>query len=1366
MNMNWFKAIIYGLSGLFIIYFALAIVVEIILYQNKGNVERAAPKMLLVEKVQIGGFINVPFLFIELKNVTLTDPVRGTIKLKTVRVFYNIFKLPFQGLLPSINTVSIDKITISSSLDKASQYVWDLYMINPDFRFPPGMDIRLKIGDVFSALGLFGTVKGDVWLHNLRYHLKGQELKGSTYLSVDNHMENKVDILQARMLINLKLNLTNYQGKGSIELSNLNLGGVNLVQKEELKFEWTSNSFNLEQGSNSQKKFLTRDEAGFHIRLAQGFTLKYPKHEAFYLFEHLLSEGNYQLSLRADLGTSDWSAFASVKPISGSDTCDASVEVKAGKTSVHSGIQGAKFGKGVIDLTFKTNDLLPAGRVQLVNFPVIEGLRLNGDLLLEAISNRMKVSGKSMGINGGYLGTAAVTVAVQSNGIILLPGKNFANVLIGGFITNQAVQVDFSMYNVPGSAIVSNIHIDLLGISRGTFDGKMRLTDHSNSVRIDAGLTGYESGYYRTKTMVETRLTYSDFKLSFPEVNYKNLGIILNGDFHFIVTNQDQTLIMINGGGQYRKKINIPFHARIFSDYQKNTTATWFNFDNRIDLNIDSVGAKTQLSLNTLKYPLKRLGLDGLLSLNYTMGFSNTQIENIRVESHYNITNREFVFYMKSTRVGPVLPIQHFMIDVGDDKIFGNGSLTQSGQKFSGSVEFIRGGQINFALNDNTINALLEMKSIFIKDFLQENQDVFISPKVFISGPIGNPDVTGGIKIVNAANSEPFLLDIPSITKRQDQFALNKVVYKTEDAQLQMDVDILLHSGENFSVFSKGDFSWYNMMKGRFSVNYFTKENQSSLSYDIKSFQFSGKTLTDMIGGFIFKDNRYTFYKKGDAGLTGFYEEHGTHKDWDVEFTEKDVKGYYTGNIKQKNINATLSVKLPLYLLSFVDVIRDIKGEAKFELKIKGETENPLLDGSLRLYQTSLSFKPLNTRLQNLNLDLSIANNKIVFQNVNLTTTTGNFQANGFMDITDLRNPAFNLKLMTYDKQLPSINMNINEPNFGLNGNILVRELALAGNKNAFALSGDIALENALVYVPINVSGAESKSDNSFVSNIVFNLPIKIGNNVKFSTEVNEIILRKDNLITLLGSMANNSFTIKGQLPIDRGSITYFGKDFLIKEGMVNFYGNPGDPDPYLNLITYYRTKDEKGENVDVYLTFDGKLSKIYLRDFYSNPEKTRNQIYAILGIQPLETQDINSGSSGQQLLISGVNTAENIFVLNPLAINLKRRLGLDLFTIRTGIVENFVRRNIAGETNTGLVNIWEGTSLTVGKYLFPSVFVQYEMTVSRNPYADLGLLPYHTLGLEFDLREFDLGWKLQPYSIGKDTKYEQKFELNFNRRF
>jgi hypothetical protein len=252
--------------------------------------------------------------------------------------------------------------------------------------------------------------------------------------------------------------------------------------------------------------------------------------------------------------------------------------------------------------------------------------------------------------------------------------------------------------------------------------------------------------------------------------------------------------------------------------------------------------------------------------------------------------------------------------------------------------------------------------------------------------------------------------------------------------------------------------------------------------------------------------------------------------------------------------------------------------------------------------------------------------------------------------------------------------------------------------------------------------------------------------------------------------MADKSLNIKGNVDVDRGTLIYLGRDFTVNEGKAVFSGKPGDMLPLVDLDSSFKYKDENGVQVEVFMIFSGKADNITLSSFSSSPPKSSGELSAILGLQSQnEENTISNMNTGSGSLIPGgvSSAAENVFIFNPMTIDLQRRLGLDMFLVRTGLIDSWARKTIFGENYLNNADIFDGSTVSFGKYIIPDIFMEYDLIISRNPLDVNSLIPLQTFGLDLDLKLFDLDWKYQPYTeLGRQVLYEQFFELNFNQRF
>ncbi len=58
---------------------------------------------------------------------------------------------------------------------------------------------------------------------------------------------------------------------------------------------------------------------------------------------------------------------------------------------------------------------------------------------------------------------------------------------------------------------------------------------------------------------------------------------------------------------------------------------------------------------------------------------------------------------------------------------------------------------------------------------------------------------------------------------------------------------------------------------------------------------------------------------------------------------------------------------------------------------------------------------------------------------------------------------------------------------------------------------------------------------------------------MEFVNEFVDVFLKKDDVITFLGSMKEGNFTVKGNTIVSKGSINYLGRNFTDQEGMIYF---------------------------------------------------------------------------------------------------------------------------------------------------------------------------------------------------------------------
>jgi translocation and assembly module TamB len=223
---------------------------------------------------------------------------------------------------------------------------------------------------------------------------------------------------------------------------------------------------------------------------------------------------------------------------------------------------------------------------------------------------------------------------------------------------------------------------------------------------------------------------------------------------------------------------------------------------------------------------------------------------------------------------------------------------------------------------------------------------------------------------------------------------------------------------------------------------------------------------------------------------------------------------------------------------------------------------------------------------------------------------------------------------------------------------------------------------------------------------------------------------------------------LRGDVEIRGGEIFYFDRSFYLKEGSITFGESVDEFDPRIKALAEIRERDENNEEIKIYLETNNRLSEFSPR-FYSVPSRP-----------DIEIMDLISGSIYTRLEERGLGVSAVLLtsevvsqfgILQPFERAVREFFGLDLFSVRTQVVQNVLLRGLLGEKSTvNPVNPLDNTTLSLGKYLGTDLFV--EMLVrfqSTEPWsADTGFNRIQTegeLNFEWETPFFLLEWSIVP---------------------
>ncbi|MGC8764684.1 MAG: translocation/assembly module TamB domain-containing protein [Brevinematia bacterium] len=1349
--MKWLRNILFIFFTFVVFLYFLIFIGSIIFVSNyKKEIENQIAKALLFEDAEIKGFIHIPFVLIRFKEINLFN-VDGTyIKFKNMDLYYDIFKFSKENPVEICNKINIENASLYFPYNIAKDYIFELLKKYSNVYLTPRQKHKVNIKEAFLNLDFFSGINTATSLKNAEIFISYNLLQLNGLFNMKIDQLNKINLLDTEL--NYELNFGIKDGKNFIsfsskfDVSNFIIGGLPLLENENFGFS-TTNFMNIKENiaKNLFELKFTNDNVTI-FNLKKDFLISYSKKPRTYLLEYLMPEGKYFTELNGNFNDRDFLLDLSISNYNTLDKLNLSFfsknNKKAGKIKLSSRI--FKNLNADINLNKTINGELYFN-FDLYNQPLIGILKFEyKDKLLRLKSNKLLLGDINFGGFDTYITFSSNILSMEST-------ETLWGIAAKGKIDGNKAKLTLKFNNSLISSINSfmnasfNIMAKTKPLTIDELKGDINIRNFKTSARILSG----------------------DFQYSNKILNLKQLSLF--NLINLSLTDRIERVFRgylnnINGEIVIKKSTRLPLTGNMLLNQDLSVNNFFFTIDKEIFATLTNITNSNYFFKITAKnYDTERFGLDGKFNLDFTSTIKAGKLNQLTINSGYLYNNHPLKFYLKSIKNeldNNIYDIPLFSLETEDDKLFGKGYAT-TGKNKRLFVYFIRGGKIDINLKDDLLSGEININKFILRnpfDKKEESTPLFFNLNATFKQKndfdiLNNLDAYGNLSIYDIKNQDSFSLQIPAFSFQKGELRLSYSKFKYSGADT------------SFSIYGKNNI--YNL-NGNFifdklSFNYYAKifKNGENWTANYKIVNFNIANISQNFYGKVVKDKQYLIlYSEGSSGITGYV---GLKKniDWKIDFIGNNMEIYSAGSFISNEISMDLDYNIPLSLLEGKFYIKKAKGNFKGKLKL----ENSEINGYISFVDCNAGVDYSKTYLSNFNAIMPVSNSSVLLENLIIPTTTGNFSVSGFINIKEISTPYITIKLLPVSKN-SHLSLNYNKSGTSLQGKILPTEIELTGSKDSLGLRGDITIENFSANLPLNsFSLSEIKwNELNLFESLKLDVNINIGNNNKLSTPLNQFIFRKNSRVKIYGRPSLEEMKIRGDIIIDRGDFTYFSKTFSIKEGNISFQGD--DIIPYVKMLLWYRYKDVNKENVDIYLTFEGKASKIILKEFYSIPEKPKDELSMILGISKGDEESLSSRTPSVEYIKSGVGFAENVFFFTPLSLEVKRRLGLDLFSFRSTILQNYVEAGLERQTNVDFRNYLSGSGIVMGKYILPNLFFEYELFLEKDSVTSYGLIPVHTVGLELDLSYFNLGWKYQPYNVGKETTYEQMFEFKFIRKF
>jgi translocation and assembly module TamB len=393
------------------------------------------------------------------------------------------------------------------------------------------------------------------------------------------------------------------------------------------------------------------------------------------------------------------------------------------------------------------------------------------------------------------------------------------------------------------------------------------------------------------------------------------------------------------------------------------------------------------------------------------------------------------------------------------------------------------------------------------------------------------------------------------------------------------------------------------------------------------------------------------------------------------------------------SLNLEAEGELDPYLHLFYNDITNLSGQTKIALNLSGQMNNPLIKGSIDLYNGSYESLDTGAIYNKIQARLEGHGSKVFLTNfIAHDNKNGSISATGEISIDKNNDFPFEFKInpsQIYVLESDYANISVSGP------------LTLSGTRKKAVLKGQLTTEDAIIHLEqalpkqikhidiqyINEQEGEhhfvhkNKKNNDFIElDIHLALP-------------NKVMIEGKNLTSEW--KGNIAFTgtpdeplLNGDISVIKGEYNLNGKVFNLTQGNIHFAGPPA------KKTTLYIIAGKDIDNIHAEIIVKGPANKPVL-SFRSNPPLSQREVLSYIlfnrGISDI-TQD-----QGDQLSQSFIelNDSDQSNKSNDLLTRLRNNIGIDRLDITSSDSNN------------------KDVSLQVGKYITESVFVSINKSIS-----------------------------------------------------
>jgi len=458
--------------------------------------------------------------------------------------------------------------------------------------------------------------------------------------------------------------------------------------------------------------------------------------------------------------------------------------------------------------------------------------------------------------------------------------------------------------------------------------------------------------------------------------------------------------------------------------------------------------------------------------------------------------------------------------------------------------------------------------------------------------------------------------------------------------------------------------------------------------------------------------------------------------------------------VEDRFLDRTLQVDLDLdempaaTALAFLEVLEDVEGVLDGQVRIRGTTSDLRPSGEVRLASGVVALPELGLRVAGINGTLEIREDRTVSVEAE-ARARGTAQVTGTISLEDPVDPAFDLRIQASNFQAVdrrdlnarvggtvTLGGRFTSPRVGGSvrveqGNIFIEEFARTAEVVDLT---DPDFFNVVDTMLVATRPAIEAAQNPFMQNLRVDVDLLLQRD--FWLRSQEINVEMGGELAVTFDRAQREIVMAGTLEAIRGAYSAFGRQFQVREGVVEFAGTPG-VDPALNIEAVHRLRREGGEPLEIIANLGGTLMNLRVElTSDSQPPIAESDLISYL-VFGRPSYALASGESSLLEGAAGVGVSAGVGVIGTqLGQVVAQQLGIDFFTITQ-------TREAGGlESAAGFTGAFAGTQIEVGQYVADNLF----LALVLRPLTGLGAQAQNQFpGARLEWRFADL-WTLEGF--------------------